>query len=426
MSMLAAPAIEDAMRGLEGDPGDSSGKAEARVLAFYLPQFHPTRENDEWWGRGFTEWTHVAKARPLFPGHDQPRVPADLGYYDLRVPETRAAQAELARSAGIEGFCYWHYWFGGRRILERPINEVLRSGEPDFPFCLAWANHSWHGKKGLLIEQTYPGRADHEAHFQALLPAFRDPRYVRVHGKPLFYIFSAWDLPHIEDFIDLWQTLAAAHGLAGIHFVARCAFEFTKSSPESLSRKIDAFTYSHESRMTTYGMRYLLRRSFWEGADHGIGGVTRHAIARAALQHALRRLCSVVTRRPTCVFRYEDALPFLRGKAGGNPPIYPSIVPRWDHSPRSGGRRTILHGSTPALFRRHVREVLHDARALPAGERIVFLKSWNEWAEGNYMEPDHRYGRQYLDVLREELMAGARLERPAAQGAPVRATPASH
>ena len=161
----------------------------ARVIAFHLPQFHPTPENDAWWGTGFTEWTNTAKAKPLFPGHYQPHVPADLGFYDLRLPEARNAQAELAKQYGIEGFCYYHYWFGGRRILERPVNEILLSSEPDFPFCLCWANHSWNtawdGTNKMLIEQVYPGWDDHAAHFEWLLQAFKDPRYIRVDGKPV-------------------------------------------------------------------------------------------------------------------------------------------------------------------------------------------------------------------------------------------------
>ena len=376
----------------------------ARLLAFYLPQFHPTAENDAWWGRGFTEWTHVAGAKPLFPGHYQPRVPADLGYYDLRVAETREAQAELARRGGIEGFCYWHYWFAGRRLLHRPFEEVLKSGEPDFPFCLAWANHSWHGKKGVLMEQTYPGQADHEAHFQALLPAFRDPRYVRVGGRPLFYIFCGWDIPDVDGFIALWQGLARKHGLEGIHFVARSAHEFSRSAPGAFSEKFDAFTFSHESRMTHFGMRHLMRSSFWKGPDAMPGGLSRKVVVRTVWRYAWRRLWSRVLGRPPVIFDYEDALPCLRGVAGGSPRMYPCVVPNWDHSPRSAGRRTILHGSTPDLFRRHVREVLHDAQVLPAEERIVFVKSWNEWAEGNYLEPDQKYGRQYLDTLRDEVM----------------------
>lgn len=168
-------------------------KYKVRVIAFYLPQFHPTPENDKWWGKGFTEWTNVGKAKPLFKGHYQPKVPADLGYYDLRVPETRREQAELARQYGIEGFCYWHYWFGnGRQLLQRPFQEVLASGEPDFPFCLAWANHSWEDKQfnkeggnKMLMEQLYPGDEDYIAHFNAVLPAFKDPRYIRVNGEAL-------------------------------------------------------------------------------------------------------------------------------------------------------------------------------------------------------------------------------------------------
>src|SRR5262249_41646184 len=156
-----------------------------RVIAFYLPQFHPIPENDAWWGPGFTEWTNVSLARPLFRGHYQPRVPGELGFYDLRMPETRAAQAALARAHGIEAFCYWHYWFAGKQLLERPFEEVLASHEPDFPFCLAWANESWTGiwhgaPHRMLVQQTYPGLADHEAHFRVWLRAFEDARYVTV------------------------------------------------------------------------------------------------------------------------------------------------------------------------------------------------------------------------------------------------------
>ncbi len=197
-----------------------------RVIAFYLPQFHPIAENDIWWGAGFTEWTNVAKAKSLFPGHRQPRVPADLGFYDLRVAETRAAQAAMARDCGVEGFCYWHYWFGnGRRILERPFHEVLASGEPDFPFCLAWANQSWtgiwHGNPGTtLIEQTYPGPADEVAHFEWALPAFRDPRHMRVDGKPIFVVFAPHDLPSTTSFIAHWRALAREAGLPGVYIIA--------------------------------------------------------------------------------------------------------------------------------------------------------------------------------------------------------------
>ena len=192
----------------------------ARVLALYLPQFHPIPENDEWWGKGFTEWTNVGKAKPLFPGHYQPHVPADLGYYDLRVPETREAQAELAREAGIEGFVYYHYWFAGHKLMERPLEEMCALGKPNFPFCLCWANETWRGfnyglnnERNVLIEQTYPGDEDHIAHFNYLLPMFKDKRYVTCEGKPVFFLYHADHIPNLSHFIELWQTLARENGL---------------------------------------------------------------------------------------------------------------------------------------------------------------------------------------------------------------------
>src|SRR6476660_7941454 len=166
----------------------------ARLIAFYLPQFHPIPENDEWWGKGFTEWTNVANAKPMFRGHYQPHVPADLGFYDLRVPETREAQAALARNYGVEGFCYYHYWFAGRRVLERPFDEVLASGQPEFPLCLTGANATWtvvwHGAPTrVLIQQTYPGMDDYRRHFVGLLPALTDQRYLAVEGNPIFLLY---------------------------------------------------------------------------------------------------------------------------------------------------------------------------------------------------------------------------------------------
>ncbi|MBR1455274.1 MAG: glycoside hydrolase family 99-like domain-containing protein, partial [Lachnospiraceae bacterium] len=194
-------------------------KKKARVIAFYLPQFHPTPENDKFWGKGFTEWTNVAKAKPLFKGHHQPHIPADLGFYDLRMPEVRDAQAKLARDAGIEGFCYWHYWFGnGKQFLQKIFDEVVESGKPDFPFCVGWANHSWNNKNWVntptfskdyyIAEQTYPGAEDNEKHFYSLLKAFKDPRYIKVDGKLLFYIFAPLKFPNVSAFISQWNELA--------------------------------------------------------------------------------------------------------------------------------------------------------------------------------------------------------------------------
>ncbi|MEI7622886.1 MAG: glycoside hydrolase family 99-like domain-containing protein [Actinomycetes bacterium] len=197
----------------------------SRYLAFHLPQFHPIPENDQWWGRGFTEWTNVARARRRYPGHYQPHVPADLGFTDLRVPETRQAQADLAREYGIEGFLHWHYWFAGRRILERPVDEMLASGEPDFGFALAWANQTWSGiwygaTDRVLIEQTYPGESDDRAHFEHLLPYFTDRRYLTVDGRPIFYVFRPELLPEPRAWVERWRTMADEAGLPGLHLIA--------------------------------------------------------------------------------------------------------------------------------------------------------------------------------------------------------------
>ena len=203
----------------------------ARVIAFYLPQFHPIPENDLWWGKGFTEWTNVAKAKPLYKGHYQPHIPADLGFYDLRVPEVREEQAKMARDAGVEGFCYWHYWMGkGKMLLERPFQEVLKSGSPDFPFCLGWANGDWSNRswtKGELFKSDtvlmaqYYSREDYKDHFYYVLDAFKDPRYIKVDGKPLFYVHDPLVVPDMKYMIDLWNNLAKDNGLEGVFFVGR-------------------------------------------------------------------------------------------------------------------------------------------------------------------------------------------------------------
>jgi lipopolysaccharide biosynthesis protein len=388
-------------------------QAKARLIAFYLPQFHPIPENDEWWGKGFTEWTNVAKAKPLFPGHYQPHTPADLGFYDLRVPETRQAQADLARKAGIEGFCYWHYWFAGKRLLERPFNEVLSSGQPDFPFCLGWANQSWSGiwhgsPKKILIQQTYPGAEDHERHFYANLPAFQDPRYVRVDGKPLFLVHSPEELPETEAFIEQWQQLAQKNGLPGIHFVANLFHGRPECDPEKLG--YDAVTVCNPSRIR-WGSKYEVALARLNKASNNGTKLAGLGTKFLAMADAYRRKFLGKYHRlrgyPTYVFEYADAMLFFQENDLAFKTVYPSIIPNWDNSPRSSGRATILTNSTPELFRRHLKDALRQAAGLPADRRIVFVKSWNEWAEGNYLEPDLKFGHQYLDVVREEALGGS-------------------
>jgi len=350
----------------------------ARLIAFHLPQFHPTPENDAWWGKGFTEWTNVAKAKPLYSGHYQPHVPADLGFYDLRLPEARHAQAELAKEYGIEGFCYYHYWFGGRRILERPVNEILLSSEPDFPFCLCWANHSWNtawqGTNDTLIEQVYPGWDDHAAHFDWLLQAFTDPRYLKVDGKPIFVIYKPNDIPEIQKVTDFWRERALKAGLSGLYLVGVSHFD-QKWDPRT--RGLDAST-----------MQALPRRD----------GHIPWQLFSTKLKSILKR-----SKHPLTIWNYEDVLPMLLRNNKVDWPDYPLVLPNWDNTPRAGMRGLVLHNATPELFRGHLREAVERVADRPEDERIVFLKAWNEWAEGNNVEPDQKWGRGYLEVIREEV-----------------------
>lgn len=376
----------------------------ARVIAYYLPQYHPIPQNDHYWGKGFTEWTNVAKSRPLFRGHMQPRVPADLGFYDLRLDEVRQAQADLAREAGIEGFCYWHYWFGdGEEVLEMPFNRLIETGKPDFPFCLGWANHDWTTKtweKGksktvdtMIFKQKYLGAADNEKHFYRLLPAFRDPRYIKVDGKLLFVLFSPLLLENIEGFMAQWNELAKANGLEGFHFVANAhtlpdhmSLKNMRSLDEEVKKKVD---------------RYL---------DFGVDAVTTVNLKRAEIRTggrlkkvfygALRRL-----KRMPAVEKYD----FSRVMRNYYSPldeqenVYPMMLAGWDRSPRSGGKAVVYYGDTPAAFREAAEMAVRRVEHKDPEHRIVFLNSWNEWGEGAYMEPDLRYGRAKLDALKEVL-----------------------
>lgn len=349
-----------------------------RLIAFYLPQFHPIPENDSWWGKGFTEWTNVAKAKPLFPGHYQPHVPADLGFYDLRVPEARQAQSDLARDYGIEGFCYYHYWFGGKQLLNRPFDEVLASGRPDLPFCLCWANESWTGvwhgaPRRTLIEQIYPGEEDHEQHFKTLLPAFKDPRYIKVDGKPLFAIYTPANLPNPKQVVAQWRAMAVAAGLPGLYFVG-VTWDFDWD-PASLG--FDAAI-----------LQRLAPRRHWYTAN-GIKKMFSRIIAR-------------LLRWPS-LYDYADAVNHLLPDKPLEANRFPCIVPNWDNTPRSGHRGLVLKGSTPALFRRHFQKALALTRHAPNERRLIFIKSWNEWAEGNHLEPDLKYGKAYLEIIRNEL-----------------------
>lgn len=357
--------------------------SKVRVIAFYLPQYHPTIDNDKWWGKGFTEWTNVGKARPLFPGHYQPRIPADLGYYDLRLPEVREQQAKLAREAGIEGFCYYHYWFGnGKRELERPFDEVLTSGKPDFPFMLCWANESWHSKfwnkdgsvsKKLLVEQTYPGDEDIVSHFQFVLQAFKDKRYITIDEKPVFMIYQPDHYEEVSHFMDVWRDLAVRNGLPGIFFIASLLHDGSDERVNALKEM---------------GFDAVNTVRLWDAFKKKVGGY----------KYIIMKIVRMLFGIPYLV-RYKKIVADMLTKVERRKDVFPTIVPNWDHSPRSGRSAMVLTGATPDVFSRHIDDVLSIVNEKPIERRLIFLKSWNEWGEGNYVEPDLRYGKQYIEVM---------------------------
>lgn len=359
-------------------------KRKPRVIAMYLPQYHPIPENDEWWGKGFTEWTNVGKAKPLFKGHYQPRVPADLGYYDLRLPIVREQQAELARKAGIEGFMYWHYWFGnGKRLLETVFDEVLESGNPQFPFCLGWANHSWYAKNWnreatedshkILIEQKYLGETDYRMHYEFLRRAFRDKRYIRYDDKPIFLIYDAQKVP--SEILGLWNKWAKEDGFdKGIYFIGNLIRSVSAS--ELTNSGFNAFT-----RARVEDIKYVSKsRRIW------------------SYFHQIKNL---LTKKPPYCYDYNDAMKYFFSEEDKLDNFIPSIIPNFDHSPRSQGKSIILNNSNPEYFAQHVHSVLDEVSK--KNNNLVLLKSWNEWGEGNYMEPDIVFGHGYIDVLKHEI-----------------------
>ena len=374
-----------------------SGSTAARVIAFYLPQFHPIPENDRWWGKGFTEWTNVAKARPLYAGHRQPHLPADLGWYDLRVPEVREAQAALARACGVEGFCYWHYWFGdGRRIIERPFEEVLASGRPSLPFCLAWANETWSGiwhgnPHTVLMEQRYPGRDDEAAHFAFALRAFRDPRYIRVDGKPMFVVFKPHGMPSTRDFADHWRALAKAAGLPGLYLVA-----IGNVHRDGVDRYRDPCLEPFDA------VTPLVPQEHTENLRRGRMGALVRRLKQRDLGRRVQRLIGDRFRRPLR-YRYADVVARALDDMPDDRRFLPCVLPGWDNTPRSAHLGMVFEGATPELFGRYLDKAIAKVAGRPREEAIVFLKAWNEWAEGNYVEPDDRFGHAFLDVLRDRL-----------------------
>lgn len=380
-----------------------------RIIGLYLPQYHPIPENDEWWGKGFTEWNNVVKAKPLFRGHYQPHLPADLGFYDLRLPEVREQQAALAREAGLEGFCYYHYWFGnGRQLLQRPFEEVLASGKPDFPFCLCWANHDWTSKtweKGsslrrdtMIMKMEY-SREDYIHHFNYLLPAFRDPRYITVDGKPLFAVWNPRGIPDCREFIDLWQKMALENGLTGIHFVGQ-----TDNTGKALAGK-DANYYSADMAKEYY--QSILELGFDAAMSQGYRRAVALAQGRAKMMWKLLTFNTFLPSNSKIDYVQLMDNYYVEEDRWEN--VYPTLLPQWDRTPRAGSKSEIVTGCSPEKFQHYTEKAIRLLTDKQPEHQILFLKAWNEWGEGDYVEPDQKYGHGWLQAIRNAIEKNGQL-----------------
>lgn len=372
-----------------------------KVVALYFPQLHSIPENDAWWGRGFTDWVNVRRAKPQFHGHNQPRVPLDNRYYDQSQVETLKWQVDLANSHGVHGFCHYHYWFEGKQLLETPTNMMLASKNIDFPFCLAWANETWSRRwdgrdNDILQEQKHtPDKALWEQHFNYLYRAWSDERAIKIEGKPVFLIYRPHRIEKVAEMFDFWRELASRRGLPGLFFVAMKSYEY----PDPLVLK------HFDASMHFQPFEALFSPDF-----------PRPGIESGALARQFRRLpdrAQDILRAlryrflPSLTFYDYDEVwaQILKVERDGGLPTFPGAFVDWDNTARYVNRARIFKGVSPERFAQWFSQLVEVTSTRPTSERIIFVNAWNEWAEGTYLEPDARNGYKFLEAIRDSLAA---------------------
>lgn len=363
-----------------------------KFLAYYLPQFHPIPENDLWWGKGFTEWTNVAKAKPLFKGHYQPILPADLGFYDLRVQEIQEQQAALATEYGIDGFIYYQYWFGnGKMLLEKPAEAMLKNKNIDLPFCFCWANETWKGvwhgldNPTILMEQIYGGEEDYRAYFNYLLPFFQDNRYIKSDNKPMFHIYKLEEIPDLSLFINTFNQLALINGFDGIYFISTGnvnSRNVTENNNIYGVVGLDSFNAIRYQQKTFFNRKSVLGRLenlFLSKIGH--------------TNEVENRKKPLVLDYATGVLNLNIDFPHQK--------YIPCVFPNWDNSARSGNKSLIFKNATPSAWKIHLSKTISKLELNKVNPPYIIIKSWNEWAEGNHLEPDIKFGLQWLESVKE-------------------------
>jgi lipopolysaccharide biosynthesis protein len=350
-----------------------------KPIAIHLPQFHPITENDQWWGKGFTEWTNVSKAKPLFAGHYQPHLPADLGFYDLRLEEARLAQADLAKHYGIQGFCYYHYWFNGKRLLNRPLDDMIASKEPDFPFMLCWANENWTRRwdgldQQILIKQEYSERDDRN-HIRFLCENFfMDPRYLKVKGKPFFLIYRPSLFPNVRKTIDIWRDEAVRLGVG-----------------ELFLGYVQSFGVKHDPKQLGFDCAIEFHPDFHSHGKKVPTPVHHKLLMKLRMKDSPFAWNNIVSYKS-----YVEAvmdIPIAQR-------VFPGITPMWDNSARKKKEAYIFYDSTPELYEEWLNRIYEKYSKVPFDDKFVFINAWNEWAEGNHLEPCQKWGRSYLEATK--------------------------
>ncbi len=343
-----------------------------RVIAFYLPQFHPIPENDKWWGKGFTEWTNVKKSKPLFKGHKQPRVPLNENYYNLLDDNTFKWQINLAKKYGIDGFCFYHYWFNGKLLLEKPLENYLSNKSLDFPYFFSWANEpwarTWDGENTkVLMHQIYGGNEDIINHFNYMLPFFRDSRYIKKDNKPIFVLYRAESISYLKEMIRLWNDLAKQNGFDGIYFIE----SLTAYQKEKMYQETDACFY--------FEPMWIHKNQY---------SITHRMICR---------MFSILFN-VKYVRLYKTSMNNIIKSEKISKDRYAGFFVDWDNSPRRGRESAIYWGTSIKLFEKYL--IKQFDKMVAAECPVLFINAWNEWAEGTYLEPDTVNNYSYLEAIK--------------------------
>ena len=369
-----------------------------RAIAIYLPQFHPIPENDKWWGKGFTEWTNVVKAKPLFEGHYQPHLPSDLGFYDLRLSEARQAQADLAKEYGIHGFCYYHYWFNGRRILERPFEDVFKSGTPNFPFMLCWANENWTkvwdgSDHEILLKQNYCDDDD-KAHIKSLIPYFKDERYIKVDNKPVFVVYKSTELPNPKRTLEIWREEARKEGLE----LYICRMERWIPTDDKAALEVGFDAAIDFQPLSPSLKQYQKSKNKPIINPPSIKNRVLNKLKRIIKTHQPEKI-----KHKFNLYNYAEYVDFDLMRQAPDYKLYPGVSPMWDNTSRRKQDAIIFTDSSPEQYEKWLDGKIKKFKPYSENENFIFINAWNEWAEGNHLEPDHKHGRGYLEATKNTI-----------------------